>query len=64
MSRCRRFAYAQMSLQLAKMVWCYDMELIDPSLDWGERCRVHFVLKKPELYVRFLRGELEQVTVS
>jgi len=53
-----------MSLQLAKMVWCYDMELIDPSLDWGERCRVHFVLKKPELYVRFLRGELEQVTVS
>ena len=42
-----------MSLQLAKMVWMYDMELVEPVPDWEKDCRVHFVLWKPELRVRF-----------
>ena len=47
------FAYAQMALQLAKMVYMYDMELVDQDLDWVETCRMHFLWWKPELNVRF-----------
>jgi cytochrome P450 len=43
----KTFAYAQMSLQLTKMVWAYDMELVDDKLDWAEDVRMHFVLLKP-----------------
>jgi hypothetical protein len=56
-----RFAYAQMSVELAKMVWMYDMELVDPSLDWEQQVRLHFVLWKPELYVRFIERKLVTV---
>lgn len=48
-----RFAYAQMSLQLAKMVYLYDMELVDKNLDWESSCRMHFLWWKPNLMVRF-----------
>ncbi|KAK5952528.1 hypothetical protein OHC33_006573 [Knufia fluminis] len=48
----KNFAYAQMGLTLAKMVWAYDMELIDQNLNWERDVRVHFVLWKPELRVR------------
>ncbi|KAI0154590.1 putative cytochrome P450 [Xylariaceae sp. FL1272] len=47
------FAYAKMSLQLAKMFYTYDMELVDPELDWINTCQMHFLWWKPELYVRF-----------
>lgn len=43
-----------MSLQLAKMIWTFDMELVDPLLDWEEQVRLHFVLWKPPLKVRFV----------
>ncbi|OCT47178.1 Isotrichodermin C-15 hydroxylase [Cladophialophora carrionii] len=54
----KTFAYAQMSVELAKMIWTYDMELVDPSLDWEKQVRLHFVLWKPELYVRFIERKL------
>lgn len=46
-----------MCLQMAKMVFVYDMELVDPDLDWEAGSRVHFVWWKPELRVRFLRRD-------
>ena len=42
-----------MSLQLAKIVYAYDMELVDKGLDWIETCQMHFLWWKPELNVRF-----------
>lgn len=42
-----------MALQLAKMVYMYDMELVDQDLDWVETCKMHFLWWKPELNVRF-----------
>merc|ERR1712225_741 len=47
------FAYGQMALQLAKIVYAYDMELVDQELDWINTCKMHFLWWKPELYVRF-----------
>jgi hypothetical protein len=53
---CRSFAYGQMALQLAKMVYAYDMELVDQDLDWINTCKMHFLWWKPELNVRFSPG--------
>ncbi|KAF2003109.1 cytochrome P450 [Amniculicola lignicola CBS 123094] len=37
------FALGQMALQLAKMVYLYDMELVNQDLDWIEESRMHFL---------------------
>ena len=47
------FAYAQMSLELAKILFRYDMELVDTDLDYEADCRMHFMWWKPDLYIRF-----------
>ncbi|KAH6667317.1 cytochrome P450 monooxygenase [Halenospora varia] len=47
------FAYGQMALQLAKIVYAYDMELVNQDLDWINACKMHFLWWKPELNVRF-----------
>ena len=47
------FAYAQMSLELAKILFRYDMELVNTDLDYEADCRMHFMWWKPDLYVRF-----------
>ncbi|KAI0483447.1 cytochrome P450 [Xylaria cf. heliscus] len=49
----KNFAYAQMSLELAKLVYAYDMELVDKHLDYEAACRMHFMWWKPEMKVRF-----------
>lgn len=49
----RSFAYAQMSLELAKVVFAYDMELVDPNLDYEAGCHMHFMWWKPKLWIRF-----------
>ncbi|RYP61516.1 hypothetical protein DL770_009770 [Monosporascus sp. CRB-9-2] len=43
------FAYAQMSLELAKLIYAYDMELVDKGLDYEAGCRMHFMWWKPEM---------------
>ena len=43
-----------MSLELAKMLYRYDMELVDPDLDYETDCHMHFMWWKPDLYIRFL----------
>jgi hypothetical protein len=48
-----RFAISQMSLQLAKIIYLFDMKLLESSKDWKSNCRVHFFWWKPSLNVRF-----------
>ncbi|KEY73212.1 hypothetical protein S7711_04176 [Stachybotrys chartarum IBT 7711] len=50
----RTFAYAQMSLELAKIVWKYDMELVDQGLDFEAESRMFFQWRKAALNVRFM----------
>lgn len=42
-----------MSLELAKILFRYDMELVDKELDYEANCHMHFMWHKPELYIRF-----------
>ncbi|KAI0141749.1 cytochrome P450 [Xylariaceae sp. FL1272] len=54
----RSFAYAQMSLELSKLIWKYDMELVDKKLDFEKESGMFFQWRKPALYVRFTRPDL------
>lgn len=49
----RSLAFSQMSLQLAKMIYTYDMELVPNSRDWISGCKTHFFWWMPPLNVRF-----------
>ena len=37
---------------LAKMIWTYDLELVDESMDWHRDSQMHTLWKKPKLMVR------------
>ncbi|KAI0099744.1 cytochrome P450 [Nemania sp. FL0031] len=52
-----RFAYAQMSLELSKLIWCYDMELVRQSLDFEAESGMFFQWRKPALQIRFSKRE-------
>lgn len=43
----------EINLILAKMLWTYDLELLDQSLDWVAQSQLHVMWWKPELMVRF-----------
>ncbi|KFX93706.1 hypothetical protein O988_06652 [Pseudogymnoascus sp. VKM F-3808] len=49
----RNFAYMEINLLLAKMLWKYDLELINQDLDWLKEGKVFVMWWKPELLVRF-----------
>lgn len=43
----------EMSLILAKLLFTYDLELLDKNLDWEGQSYMHVQWWKPELWVRF-----------
>lgn len=45
----------EMNLLLAKMLWTYDLELVNMDLDWEGGSHMHVMWWKPELRVRFCR---------
>ncbi len=47
------FAYMEMSLILTKLLYTYDISLVDPDLDWEGGSHVHVQWWKPELRLRF-----------
>ena len=47
------FAYAQMSLELTKLLWTFDMEIVDPKLDFERDSQMLFQWRKPRMNVRF-----------
>ncbi|KAH7405675.1 putative cytochrome P450, partial [Phaeosphaeria sp. MPI-PUGE-AT-0046c] len=49
----QNFAMMEMTLVLAKLVWRYDMELVDEEQYWPAECRSHLMWNKPPLMVRF-----------
>jgi hypothetical protein len=42
-----------MSVVLAKLVYTYDMELVNPEVDWIGDSKAHLLWKKADLMVRF-----------
>jgi len=48
------FAYLEMTLILAKILYKYDLELASKGLDWEGQSHMHVMWWKPEMRVRFL----------
>lgn len=44
-----------MRVILAKMLWTYDMELVNKDLRWIQESKATILWKKPELIMRFTR---------
>ncbi|KAK1851623.1 benzoate 4-monooxygenase cytochrome p450, partial [Colletotrichum chrysophilum] len=51
----RNFAWMELNLMLAKLLWSYDMELVDKDARFIEQSRVHVLWWKPKLFVRWHR---------
>ncbi|KAL4733555.1 cytochrome P450 [Aspergillus similis] len=49
----RNVAYMEINLILARLIWTYDMELVNKSMDWESESSLHVMWSKPELKVRF-----------
>lgn len=60
----RSFAYVEMSLILAKLIFTYDMELLDEDLDWEGQSHMHVQWWKPDLQVRFTPRKDDSVESS
>ncbi|KAK4220891.1 hypothetical protein QBC38DRAFT_462089 [Podospora fimiseda] len=54
------FAYLEMSILLAKLIWKYEFELVDRNLEWDKLARNWFLWVKPDLYVRFRERKREE----
>lgn len=46
------FAFVEMNLILAKLHYRYELELVDPRLDWEGQSTLHVMWSKPELLVK------------
>ncbi|KAL2833626.1 cytochrome P450 [Aspergillus pseudoustus] len=49
----RNFAYVEMASILAKLIFRYEMELVDKDLNWEDESRFHIMWWKAPIYVRF-----------
>lgn len=43
-----------MNLILSKMLWRYDIELVNKEVDFPGQGRMHVMWWKPPMYIRFL----------
>lgn len=49
----QNLAHVEMNVTLAKILWRYDMYLVNTELDWNRENHIHVMWWKPELWVRF-----------
>ncbi|KAI0835729.1 cytochrome P450 [Hypoxylon sp. FL0890] len=52
----RNFAWMELNLVLAKILWLYDLELVTKDINWLQDCQVHVLWWKPKVFVRFHKG--------
>ncbi|KAL7946971.1 cytochrome P450 [Trichoderma barbatum] len=48
----KNLAYAEMRLILARLIWNYDIEVLEESLGWDHKCECYLAYKKGPLYIR------------
>ncbi|KAI1498688.1 cytochrome P450 [Biscogniauxia marginata] len=46
-------AYLEARITLAKMIYTFDMELVNKDLDWWKELRSYLLWQKPQMFVRF-----------
>lgn len=54
---CYSFAWMELNLVLAKLLWSYDMELVNRDIDFIQSSTVHVLWWKPKLFVRWHKPE-------
>jgi len=52
----RNLAWMELNTILAKLIFTYDMELLNTDLDWNRDSRMVTLWKKPELRCRVTRA--------
>lgn len=52
-----RLAWLELHVTVAKMLYTYDVELVDASLDWNQEARMSLLWKKPKLLVRLKKRQ-------
>lgn len=45
-------AYAELRIVLAKILWNFDLELVDMAEDWVSKQRIYLIWQKVPLMVR------------
>lgn len=53
-------AWMEMHSIITKLIYTYDFELVDPTLDWHQDSEMHTQWKKPRLMVRVRRRPRQQ----
>lgn len=53
-------AWIEMKTIIAKIIYSYDMELVNRDMDWHRDSRMHTLWSKPELIVRVEARKIEQ----
>ena len=48
----RNLAWLELRTILTKLIWVYDLDLVNKSLDWHAESRMHTMWKKPTLMIR------------
>ncbi|KAI1142966.1 benzoate 4-monooxygenase cytochrome P450 [Hypoxylon sp. FL0543] len=48
----RTLAWLELQTALTKLIWVYDLQLVDPDLDWHGESRMVSLWKKPALMIR------------
>ena len=51
-------AWMELGLVLCKLLWTYDLELLNKDVDWLRDSRMAMLWQKPELRVRVKRREI------
>ncbi|KAK1991926.1 cytochrome P450 [Colletotrichum falcatum] len=51
----REIGMMQARITLAKLVWAYDMELLNNETDWDKETKLYFIYDRPKVQVRFRR---------
>lgn len=49
------FAYMEINLILARMLWAYNLKLVHPDMQWEGQSKIYILWRKPELLVEFHR---------
>ncbi|KAI2467234.1 benzoate 4-monooxygenase cytochrome P450 [Annulohypoxylon bovei var. microspora] len=48
----RNLAWLELHTAIAKLLWVYDLQLVDPTLDWHKEVRMVSLWKMPKLMIR------------
>lgn len=54
----RNLAWIELSLLLSKLLWVYDIELLNKEVDWLRDSRMAMLWKKPSLIIKTTRRQV------